>query len=48
MPVRPREIEEMIDDELEPSDLDAEEEALTEEIERMVTDVPRKRTKKDA
>jgi hypothetical protein len=52
MPVRPREIGEMIDDELdyidlEPSDLDAQEEALPEEIERMVTDVPRKRITED-
>jgi hypothetical protein len=45
MPVRPRDIEEMINDEvddldldLEPSDLDVQEEALTEEIERMVTE----------
>jgi hypothetical protein len=50
MPVRPREIEEMIADELddidiEAPDLDAEEEALNEEIERMVIYVPRKRIK---
>jgi hypothetical protein len=56
MPLRLREIEEMIADELDDqldefnidaSDLDAEEEAFTEKIERMVTYVPRKRIKAD-